>query len=229
LKWIIIAFIVFILLIFIILVSKIKVFLHLLHTGDDDYIKIEFRLWGVIRYKIEIPFLKLDEESPSLVTKTKVKTGKEEKTKKEDKTKVSSKDMLNTFEDTEKILRHVVSLHHLIRNFLKRVVVKKFEWHSIIGLGDAAATGMISGAVWAVKGSILAIISHYFKLVVIPQMTIQPHFQAFVSHTSFKCIFQFRIGHAMLAGIKLVKFWKGGLPNFKTKPLSQVTDKMKSI
>jgi hypothetical protein len=36
---------------------------------------------------------------------------------------------------------------------------------------------------------------------------------------------QFRIGQAMLAGLKLIKFWKGGRPDFKTKPLSVLSEK----
>ena len=95
--------------------------------------------------------------------------------------------------------------------------MKRFEWHTIIGLGDAAHTGMITGAIWAIKGGIIGLISHYIKLKEMPKITVTPHFQAAVIQTEFTCIFQFRIGYAILAGLKLIKFWKGGRPNFKKK------------
>ena len=56
-----------------------------------------------------------------------------------------------------------------------------------------------------------------------PNLSVHPHFQLAVTQTSFKCMLQFRIGHAMVAGIKLVKFWKGGWPQFKSKPLSHLS------
>ncbi len=47
---------------------------------------------------------------------------------------------------------------------MRKVTVKQFEWHSMIGVGDAAHTGMISGAIWTLKGSIVGIIKSLFKI-----------------------------------------------------------------
>jgi hypothetical protein len=61
-----------------------------------------------------------------------------------------------------------------------------------------------------------------------PQLTVTPHFQAAVIHTELTCMFQFRIGHAILAGLKLIKFWKGGKPRLKRKSDFQ-EEKTKSV
>ncbi len=108
-------------------------------------------------------------------------------------------------------------MHGIVKTFLKKISVKQFEWHTLIGIGDAAHTGVISGAIWAIKGSIIGMLSHYLNFKEMPHIMVTPHFQAVVSQTKIKCIFQFRIGHAILAGLKLIKFWKGGLPHFKSK------------
>ncbi len=47
-----------------------------------------------------------------------------------------------------------------------------------------------------------------------PNLSVTPHFQFAILQTQLTCIFQFRIGHAILAGLKLIKFWKGGRPQF---------------
>jgi hypothetical protein len=52
---------------------------------------------------------------------------------------------------------------------------------------------------------------------VMPNLSVTPHFQAAVIQSRLSCIFQFRIGHAILAGLKLIKFWKGGKPRLKRK------------
>jgi hypothetical protein len=220
-KWLTIILIILFIILVTILLTKLTVILDFYHGNDNDHLKLEFKIWfGIIKYKKEIPLIKMDDNSPTIVVKDKTKMGKDEKTTKEDENQVDKKDILSSMNDAKELLKHVVKLHHIVRNFLRKISVKRVEWHTVIGVGDAAYTGMATGAIWAVKGSIIGIISHYMKLKEMPRMTVTPYFQQSVSQTRFRCMFQFRIGQAMLAGLKLIKFWKGGRPDFKTKPLS---------
>ncbi|WP_071393832.1 DUF2953 domain-containing protein [Bacillus tuaregi] len=224
-KWILVFCLVILLLFIIIIVTKLRVIISYFHAQDDDSLKIEFKaLFGLIKYKLDIPVIKIDDDSAAIVTKEKLKSGKEEKTKKEGHRKMTPDDLIKSYYDFKMLLEHVVSLHKIIRRFLKKVKIIEFEWNTLLGTGDAALTGMLTGAAWSIKGAIIGIISSYFKLQVMPQMNVQPHFQMAVTQTSFKCMLQFRIGHAMVAGIQLLKFWKGGRPKFKSKPLSALTN-----
>lgn len=215
----------------IIIFIKLKVYIKYFHGQDNDHLEVKFKaLFGIIRYKLTIPLIKIDDNSPTLVVDEKLEQGNKQKNIMQNKRQLASDDLLKSFNDSKEILNHVIGLHRIIRKFLKKVVVKDIEWHSVIGIGDAAHTGLITGAIWAVKGSIVGIISNYMQLKEVPTVTITPNFQFVVSQTSFKCMIQFRIGHAMFAGIKLLKFWKGGKPRFKTKPLSMLSDnKTKSV
>ena len=56
----------------------------------------------------------------------------------------------------KRMLEHVVGFHRIIRHFLKKVQVKQFEWHSRIGVGDAAHTGTLVGAFGQLKVQLLA-------------------------------------------------------------------------
>ncbi|MFE8704180.1 DUF2953 domain-containing protein [Cytobacillus sp. FJAT-54145] len=201
------------------------------HAQDNDDLVIKFKaLFGLIQYKIKVPLIKLDENSASIVVKEKVEQGPQEKNIQSEKRKITPNEMLKSFSDMRELLNHVVALHTIIRKFLKKVTVKNLEWQSVIGVGDAAYTGMITGAFWAIKGSIVGLVSNYMKVKVVPNIMITPNFQQAISQTSLKCMIEFRIGHAILAGIKLFKFWKGGKPRFKTKPLSVLSgDKTKSV
>lgn len=220
-KWLIIALIILLILVITIIWTKLTIILDFYHGNDNDHLKLEFKIWfGLIKYKKEIPLIKIDDNSPSIVVEDKTKKGKNEKTSDESVNQITDKDILRSFRDAKRLLKHVVKLHAIVRHFLTKVKVKKLEWHSVIGLGDAAYTGMCTGAIWAIKGSIVGIISHYMKLIEMPRMTVTPYFQQSVTQTRFRCMFQFRIGQAMLAGIKLIKFWKGGRPHFESKPLS---------
>lgn len=229
-KWLLIALIAFIILSTLIMVTKLKVLFYIYHGNDNDHVKVQFKAWfGLIKYKIEIPLVKVDDNSPTLVVKEKKTAGPQENTTKEETKQFSAQELFASLHDTKELVSHIVSLHRIIRNFLGRISIRKLEWHTVVGIGDAAHTGMLTGAIWAVKGSIIGLISHYIKLKAVPDITITPHFQYAISQTAFSCMIHFRVGHAMLAGIKLIKYWKGGRPDFKLKPLSALSnDKTKS-
>lgn len=230
LKWLVIILLVILLLLTILIVTKVSIFLHYYHHNDNDHLKVEFKAWfGMIKYKIEIPLIKIDDRSPSInIRQEDTALGQGEAVKKDKK--YSQEDLLASYRDMKELISKVVSFHQTVRKFLKKITVKQFEWHTLVGLGDAAYTGMLTGAIWAVKGSIIGMISHYMKLQTPPILTVTPQFQFAVSQTAISCIFQFRIGYAMLAGMKIIKNWKGGRPNFKTKPLSAFSsDKTKNV
>ncbi|MCQ6274396.1 DUF2953 domain-containing protein [Bacillus sp. V3B] len=200
--------------------TKVKVGINYFHAQDNDSLKIEFRaLFGLIKYKLDVPLVKVDDNSPTIVVEEEIQKGEKETTQKGTK-QFSAEDFLNSFKDMKTLLEHVVSFHQIVRHFCHKVNITQVEWQTVMGTGDAALTGMLTGAVWTIKGSIIGIISHYFRMKNSPHLSVQPHFQLAVTQTSFKCMLQFRIGHAMVAGIKLVKFWKGGWPQFTSKPLS---------
>lgn len=223
--------IIIILLLVLISFTKVNVYIDFYHGQDNDHLIIQFKAWaGLIKYKINVPMIKVDDDSPSVVVKEKVEQGPKEIDKKKETKKFTAEELFKTLKDTKELLEHVVGLHRIIRGFLRKTYIKQLEWHTIVGIGDAAHTGMIGGAVWTVKGSIVGLLSNYMRLKTMPTITVTPHFQMAISQISFKCMFHFRIGHAIFAGIKLVKFWKGGLPHFRTKPLSVLSeDKTKSV
>jgi Protein of unknown function (DUF2953) len=220
--WLIVVLLILFFIIFLILITRLTVIVDLLHVGDDDHLKIKFRAWlGIIRYTISIPLIKVDDEA-NLIVKQEQKLGDENSNNKVKKgqEKITPEEEVRAISDVKEILQHVVGLHKIVRRFLKKVKVRELEWHSQIGIGDAAHTGMLTGLAWSIKGGVVGIISQYMQLHTTPVITITPEFNVYCSRTKLQCMIQFRIGHAMLAGIQLIKYWKGGRPKLKSKPFS---------
>jgi hypothetical protein len=218
--WLLIVLLILLFLFTLIIFTKLTILINYFHHNENDDLKIEFRIWfGLIKYKINVPLIKIDNNSPSVVVKSNSKMGSsstKEKNSEQKVTQIEKNDITTSLENAKELLYRVVNLHLIVRKFFKKVTLKQLEWHSIIGVGDAAHTGTITGAIWAIKGSIIGMLSQYIKLKEMPNLTVTPHFQLAIIHTRLSCIFQFRIGHAILAGLKLIKFWRGGLPHFKT-------------
>jgi hypothetical protein len=189
-----------------------------------------FKVWfGLIKYKIKIPLIKMDDNSPSIVVKSDKQMGASTVGAPGKKvSQITPSDVLTNLKNAKELLEHVFGMHVIVRKFFRKVIIKKFEWETMIGVGDAAHTGLITGALWAIKGGILGLISHYLKLNEMPKLSVTPHFQVAVIHTRLSCMIQFRIGHAILAGLKLFKFWRGERPRFKSKT-NVANGKSKSI
>lgn len=225
-KWLIIALIILFILLVTIILTKLTIIFDYYHGNDNDHLKLEFKIWfGLVKYKKEIPLIKVDEDSASITFKEKTKMGTDEKTTKTSEKKITDNYIKTYLHNARVFLQHVVNFYSIFRNFLSKMNIKNVEWHTVIGVSDAAYTAIFTGAIWAIKGSLIGMISNYMKLKDMPKMTVTPYFQQTVSQTRFRCMIQFRIGQAMLAGLKLIKFWKGGLPQFEKESLSVLSEK----
>ncbi|MFS0636658.1 DUF2953 domain-containing protein [Mesobacillus foraminis] len=220
-KWLLLLSLLALALIVVITVTKVKILIYFYHGKDNDFINMEVRAWGgLIRYKKEIPMIAVDDDSPSLVFEEEAGLGPDEEPAETQEKQLEQDEVIKGFHDLKALLEHIVGMHVLVRQFLRKVTIKKLEWHTVIGIGDAASTAVLSGTVWAMKGGIIGLLSRYMRLAELPVVTVTPNFQQFMSQIQLKCIFQIRIGNAIWAGIKLIKYWRGGRPSFKTKPLS---------
>ncbi|MBS4173817.1 DUF2953 domain-containing protein [Bacillus sp. FJAT-49736] len=207
----------FIVLFFIIWFTTITIVIDYSHMQDDDHFNIKLSAWKFIRHTIEVPVVKIDKEEPHIIYKKKNKAGEHETNK------ITPHEIKNRFSDYKELMQHVFDLNAVIQKFLKTVKVKKLEWHSYVGLKDAAQTGVLTGVVWSIKGVIIGLLSKYMRLKTNPVISVQPSFQIPVSQTKIKCMFKIRIGNAILAGLKILKFWRGGKGSFKTKPLNAMS------
>jgi hypothetical protein len=218
--WLLLTFGCLLFLFILIIFTKLTIFVNYFHHNDNDNLTIEFRIWfGLIKYKKNLPLIKIDDNSPSLVAKSNSQTGNssnEEKKSEHNVHQIGKDDLMKTLKNTKEFIQRVFQLNIIVRKFFEKVSVKQFEWHTMIGVGDAAQTGIIAGAIWTLKGSIVGLLSHYLKLKQMPNLSVTPQFQLALIQTRLSCIFQFRIGHAILAGLKLIKFWKGERQHIKT-------------
>ncbi|MGX1899842.1 DUF2953 domain-containing protein [Thermolongibacillus altinsuensis] len=193
------------LLVFIVMISfmNIRITIQFRHENDDDQLRITFRtFFGLIRYRVSVPLIQLSSQTVGVVTEQKQSGGKDKK-----KT-YTPKDTIKTLKKVKEKIEQIVHLNVTIKKFLSNVSVTQFQWHTHVGTGDAAKTGMLVGLGWSLKYGIIGIISKYMRLEASPSIELIPHFQAAISRTEFICMIRFRIGYAILAGLRIVKHWK---------------------
>lgn len=210
--WLIIGII---LLIVMIPFLKINVNLNYLHDKDNDDLKLKVStLFGLISFRFEVPVIAVDDDSPSIVVKEEQHSSLSDSEKTD---KFTAKEILRGIEKAKDFLEHIVGFHKIVSRFLSHVIIHHFKWHSVLGIGDAAHTAILAGVAWSIKGTVLGIISNYMKLKTKPNIIVEPLFQQISSHTELSCMFSFRIGHAILAALQVVK-------HRRKRPIATKTD-----
>ncbi|MGE8206314.1 DUF2953 domain-containing protein [Heyndrickxia sp. NPDC080065] len=199
--------------------TSITISIDYSHKMDDDHLRIQFIIWKIIRYKMKVPKIKIEKDEPTITYEEKTNTGTKQHSE------ITPEEISDQFSDYKELLEHIFGLKVIIRKFLKKVKIIQLDWHTTIGMKDAALTGKLTGVVWTVKAIIVGILSKYMNLKLMPNYTVTPSFQTPLSETTIKCMFKLRIGNAILAGIKIFKFWRGGKGAFKTKPLTMLSKK----
>lgn len=193
---------IFVLLIF----TNISITIDFVHLQDDDHFQLKIRaLRGLIRYNYEVPVIKIDKEDFGIVYEERSKGLRNSQQVK----KWTLPDIRQRMAEMKRLLGNIVHLSIIIKKFLKTVKVQHLEWHSKIGLKEADNTAKLIGIIWSAKGLTIGMISRYMKLMIRPDVSLIPSFQHPVTQTRLLCMFEVRAGNAILAGIKILKYWKG--------------------
>lgn len=201
-KWLVVSVL---LLLIVLCITKVRVKAVYKHQKDDDLFEVKVYLAFIKVYTFSAPLIRVDDDSASII----VKENHDLSVKKQKKRQViTPKKILENIEHFKDIMQRIIGFHRIVKKFLSKVSIHELKWHTEVGIGDAAHSAQLAGTIWTLKGSIIGLISHYLKIRSRPSLTVTPHFQGIHSRMFFSCIISVRIGHAIVAGLMLVKHWK---------------------
>ncbi|GGE77203.1 DUF2953 domain-containing protein [Priestia taiwanensis] len=175
------------------LIMKITIEVHAFYTEEEKQVYVYvYMLFGLIRISIDV----LDE----LTNKNKAKnTGEEEK---DDTEEIDKKAMLHS------LIKSIGEIHTIVKKFLKRVTIRELTWHSSVGTGDAASTGMIAGICWTGKGWILGLMTSYFRVKDRIDMNVMPVFQGKGVRTEMKLRMSLRVWSVLICALSFLRYWR---------------------
>lgn len=163
--------------VFAVLLSDIKMFIRLKANVSECILSIHIRfLYGLIRIKKQVDVKQL----------LRKRMEKEEET-------------------TEGFFRlpqqsgfeKMKEMRPFLLRQLNKFRIRRFVWHSCIGLGDAAAAGTLCGAVWSLKGMASAWLKQISCMKCEPKISLAPCFQSNCAETSLSCMVSIRTGKAI--------------------------------
>ncbi|MEB3129078.1 DUF2953 domain-containing protein [Bacillus paralicheniformis] len=189
------------------MMMKIRIAIEYLHTDDDDRLTFKVRTgFGLLRFKKEIPVIKINQQDMTVDVKEQTNTALKNDKKRR---KVGYREVFDNTKQIKKLVEQVINLQPLIRRFMKRIHITKLEWTSVLGFPDAALTGIVTGGAWSLKAGTMALLHQIFCIDSQPEYEVIPVFNSRSSKTHLTCIFHFRVGHAITAAFRIVMNWNG--------------------
>lgn len=201
--------------------TRLRLRLRYLRRGKDDEVALEISLWqGLVSYKLEVPVIEVTGKKKKKLSRSwlrrpsglvprpvfKIKTRLEEEGGRpilKDKRKV-------VLPGPARIIRILQDVGHMFKKYypalrylLGKTHLRRFRWRTELGTGDAALTGILTGAVWGLKGTLL---SFAYRLLhrggARPEVAVAPSFNKTCFNMALDCVFEIRIGHLLFTGVK---------------------------
>ncbi|NLC53966.1 MAG: DUF2953 domain-containing protein [Firmicutes bacterium] len=86
----------------------------------------------------------------------------------------------------------------------------RFVWRTVLGGVEPAALGPAVGLFWSAKGVIVGFLANEYRFKEPPQIMVVPNFREKNWETMLDCIFEIKLGHIIVAGIKEYLIQLGG-------------------
>lgn len=195
-KWLVIGMIILLLFILLILLSKISLKVTFLYSEMEKQCLFQVKIW-MIRYTFDVL---------ERIEKQQKKTG--QKIEKAEKDGGIDNKIMAQLDSIGELIKKLQEVHTIVKDFLKRVKINSWKWHSQIGAGDAASTGIVTGYAWGTKGMAAGVVGQYMHIVDVPEFEITPVFQGKGFASRCELTASFRIFRAIKTGIKLLTFMR---------------------
>lgn len=179
--------------------------------GKDDHLKVEMAaLGGLVRYKTEVPIIDLDQYflKPFLKFETDIAGVVSHPV--DESGMIVKVPVLQILRRLPIYLKNGIKYFNhyqtALRRFCKSIRCHRLSWTTIVGLGDPAYTGIVTGTVWGIKGYVYRVFrSNIGSMLRPPEFSVVPCFDDTCFKLDFNCIFDMRIGHIIIAGLQIIK------------------------
>ncbi|KAA6470374.1 DUF2953 domain-containing protein [Bacillus cereus] len=195
-NWLVIVMGIVLLLILFILFLKISLKFTLLYSEMEKQCLLQVKIWN-ITYTFDVL---------ERIEKTEKKT-KQKSEKAEAEGGIENKVMAQ-LDSIGEIAKKLQEIHSVLKKNLKKVKINQWRWHSQIGTGDAASTGIVTGFAWSTKGMIVGVVGEYMHIIDIPELEITPVFQAKGFASRCELTASFHMYRSIITAIMLLVFMR---------------------
>ncbi len=191
--------------------------LTLQRNGDEkDYIAVAVVISHLIKIKKEFPMLEIVHHGHKFGVHWKDVTRILSTGVSDQEHEVSFSAIKRAMDHMQNFIKQMHNVRGKLKDTLRGFHLVQFRWNTVIGIDDAAIAAPFTGFVWAIKGILL---QHLFSLLALeasPDISVIPDYKRNYYQTKLHCIFQFKVGYAIYAGLRLLYLYKKGVRHGRT-------------
>lgn len=187
---------------------------------ENDYFRMDVHgLFGLVRYRYEIPTINYRGMLNNLVLKTESKM--EGKNNPPDKRaeSINRQKLMEWYEEAKLFLSQITGFNDWMKGTMAHVRCERLLWTTELGVGDAAHTAVLTGVGWTLKSSLLGYGFQFIQLKTKPNIMVTPFYNQELFRTRFVGLLKIRTWYGVLAGIYLLARGVKGKVRRKTPPL----------
>lgn len=198
-------------------ISKLVIYIDLRYyrNESDDFIAVNVYLSKkVILYSMKVPVVDLIKNDELLWLSSEIKTidgtAKAETNIEREQRFINNTIKMYFFHPRRlwRAFKSVKFYAKLYRRIVCRLVnsltCERLNWKTTFGSDDAAVTGLMAGALWTAKGTLVTILRRRFSFIAPPEISVIPVFGQNHFQVDFQCIFSLRLGKIISATTILV-------------------------
>lgn len=180
--------------------------------GRDDHLRVEMTsLKGLVRYRTEVPVIDIDRYFLEPVLKMEADIESVVSHPVEDKGMIVRLPVAVILRKLpiyiKQGLAYLDRYRTALRKLLRSIRFHHLTWSAEIGLGDPAWTGIVTGLLWGINGVVYRVfVSNAGEIKKPPVVSVRPCFNDTCLRLDFHCIFDMRIGHIIIAGLKFARY-----------------------
>ncbi len=187
-------------------ISRVHVEVLYTWTDDDDLFRLKLRaLFGLIRYKLEIPIINWNSMQKSVTFMRESMNVNMQDVIGKGKGEIDRHAVIRQFEQLQELLKHTLGLHAWLLRTLRQIQCSGLEWTTEVGIGDAPDTAITAGLVWGIQSSILGFVFRYIRLQQMPVVSVQPLFNQYKLDTRISGHFYVRLNTVVAAVFQLLR------------------------
>jgi hypothetical protein len=191
--------------IIVVLCSFIRGEFYFSRVKDNDTLSVEMRaLFGLVKYRYVIPIIQFKGFTRGIFIKSETVNSSKSELKDETRDHITKDKVIAYYKDVKEILVHTLNLYGWMKMTLAKVECTELKWVTRIGLGDAPETAITTGAVWAIKSSLLGFSIPFVKLVAKPRIDVIPQYNQKQFATELRFAGRIRMWFVVIAGVRLV-------------------------
>lgn len=185
-------------------------------NNSDIIILIISMAFGIIKYRIELPFLDFVKRMDNFAIRYRIrfKSGKEIRNQLKFRRAESMSEFFSKFDD-------LIDCYYINKNtisyFSKKTHINNFSLNASLGFDDAYITGISCGVLYVVVINFLAFLKRDINLQ-IQYIKFEPVFNKEVFDLKLNCIIDIKLGHIIIGIKKLIKTSRGSEISGATYP-----------